>query len=68
MNFIEPLKYFRNFISRVQHIFYISPECPFHTLGAGGPYHNIHHYFYFCRTTKVNRSTKSVISTHLKKS
>ena len=47
MNFIETKNWDKNFISRVQHIFFISPECPFHTLGAGGPYHKYTSLFSF---------------------
>ena len=57
MNFEFFIKIRKNIISRVQLIFYIvSPECPFHTRGV-----QLTSLFYYFRTTKVNRSTKSVI-------
>ena len=40
-------------ISHVQHILFISSECPFHTLGVWVyDISSIHHYFIFFFTTK----------------
>ena len=48
MNFEFFIKIRKNIISRVQHIFYISPECPFHARGVQAlDITSIHHYFIF---------------------
>ena len=65
MNFIA--KRLRTHISRVQqNIFYIIRMLSY-SRELSFDISSIHHYFFFFRTTKINRSTKSVIFTHFKK-
>ena len=68
--FMKYIEHFQNdleHISRVQHIFLYHLNAHFILGVTKFLYYKYTSSFNFCRTTKVNRSTKSVIFTHLKK-